>query len=135
MELVSSIPVTVIFIAVFALLQIPITVAVGLRRVKTGIHFLDGGDQILLQRMRAHSNFTETVPMTLLAMAAAETAGAPPLLLWTGGSVLLAGRLLHYGTLVTSPFGNGRAVGMILTLTPLFVFPAYVLLAVAGLTL
>ena len=54
--------VTIIFIALMALIQLPMTVFVGVYRVKTGIRFMDGGDQTLMQRMRAHGNFTETVP-------------------------------------------------------------------------
>jgi hypothetical protein len=135
MEYVSSLPVTLVFIALFALLQIPMTIVVGLRRVQTDTHFLDGGDQTLLKRMRAHGNFTETVPISLLAMAAAEIAGAPPLLLWAGGCALLLGRLMHYGTLVNSGFGNGRAIGMIFTMTPMLIFPGYILLTFAGLNL
>lgn len=123
----SVLPVTAIFVALFAVLQVPMTVAVGLRRARTGIQFLHGDDATLLQRMRAHANFTETVPMTLLAMGAAEIAGAPDAMLWSVGGALLFGRVLHYGTLVTSGFGLGRAIGMLLTLAPLVIFPAYVL--------
>jgi uncharacterized membrane protein YecN with MAPEG domain len=132
MDPMSSLPVTLVFIALFALLQIPMTVAVGLLRVRTDIHFMDGGNIPLLRRMRAHGNFTETVPISLLVMAAAELAGAPPLLLWAVGGSLLAGRLLHYGTLVTSGFGVGRAIGMILTFVPLVICPVYVLVALFG---
>ncbi|MCV0426712.1 MAG: MAPEG family protein [Roseibium sp.] len=135
MTFVSTFPVTLLFIALLALVQIPMTVAVGLRRLKTETHFLDGGDEVLLKRIRAHGNFTETVPIVLLAMAAAEYAGAPALLLWAGGSALLLGRLVHYGTLVNSGFGNGRAIGMLLTLTPMLIFPGYVLWALAELNL
>ncbi|QFT33836.1 Inner membrane protein YecN [Labrenzia sp. THAF82] len=132
MNIVSTFPVTLLFIALLALVQIPMTVAVGLRRLKTETHFLDGGDELLLKRMRAHGNFTETVPIVLLAMAAAEYCGAPTSLLWAGGCSLLLGRLVHYGTLVNSGFGNGRAVGMLLTLAPMLIFPGFVLWALAG---
>ena len=127
MQPMTFLPVTALFVAVFALLQVPMTVAVGLRRAKSGIQFLDGGDETLLRRMRAHGNFTETAPMSLLAMSAAELAGAPGMLLWSVGGALLVGRILHFGTLVTSGFGIGRAIGMILTLAPLLIFPVYVL--------
>ena len=127
MQAMTFLPVTALFVAVFALLQVPMTVAVGLRRAKSGIQFMDGGDGTLLKRMRAHGNFTETAPMCLLAMGAAELAGAPGVLLWSVGGALLIGRVLHYGTLVTSGFGIGRAIGMILTLAPLLIFPGFVL--------
>ncbi len=132
MDMISAVPITVVFVAIFALLQVPITVAVGLYRAKTRIQFMDDGDPSLMRRMRAHANFTETVPMNLLAMAAAELAGAPGPLLWTLGGILLVGRSMHYATLVTSGHGIGRSVGMLMTVTPLVIFPAYILLTVAG---
>jgi uncharacterized membrane protein YecN with MAPEG domain len=116
-----------LFAALFALVQVPITVAVGYRRVQTNVHFLDGGDTALLRRMRAHANFTETVPMALIAMAAAEYHSAPSWLLLAGGSALVCGRALHYVTLLRSGFGIGRAVGMVLTLLPILAFGAWAL--------
>lgn len=123
----SSLPVSVLFAAVLALAQVPITVAVGLRRARTGIQFLDGSDVRLLRLMRAHANFVETVPTALLAMAAAETAGLPRSLVVAGGAVLVIGRLLHYLTILRSGFGLGRAAGMVLTLLSTALFAAYAL--------
>ncbi|WP_269583726.1 MAPEG family protein [Roseibium sp. Sym1] len=128
METIPALPVTIVFVSVCALMQVPMTVFVGYRRLKTGIQFLDGGDQTLIQRMRAQMNFTETVPMVLLSMAAAELSGAPNLLLWIVGGGFLLGRVLHYSVLVTSGWGNGRALGMILTFVPLLVCPIFVLI-------
>ena len=124
---------TVLFVGLLALIQIPMTFAVGLYRVKTNIHFLDGGDVEMTRRMRAHANFTETVPITLLAMAAAEIAGAPAALLWTGGALLVAGRLLHYGTIRKYGWAIGRAIGMSMTFLPMAAFGLYA--AAAGLGL
>lgn len=118
---------TILFIGIFALIQIPLTVLVGFRRVQTGIQFMDGGDKQLLQRMRAHANYTETVPITLLAMAAAEFAQAPDWLLWTGGSSLLIGRLMHATILVVKGWGLPRAVGMVLTFIPMALFGGWCL--------
>jgi uncharacterized protein len=111
-----------LFAGFFALVQVPLTIAVGLYRARTGIQFLDGGDTVLLRRMRAHANFSETVPITLIAMAAAEWSAAPAWLLLAGGSSLVVGRLMHYTTILTSGFGVGRAVGMVLTLLPMATF-------------
>jgi hypothetical protein len=111
-----TLTITPLFIGVFAMMQVPITGMVGYRRFQTRVPFFDGGDQTLMRRMRAHGNFTETVPISLLAMAAAELTGAPQWLLWSGGVVLLAGRLMHFATLMRSEWGIGRAIGIILTL-------------------
>ncbi len=125
--------ITILFVGLMALIQIPMTFAVGLYRVKTDIHFLDGGDVEMLRRMRAHGNFTETVPITLLAMAAAELSGAPTLLIWTGGALLVAGRLLHYMTIRRFGWAIGRAAGMAMTFLPMAAFALYA--AAAGLGL
>lgn len=116
------IPTTVFFIGIFALIQIPLTVMVGYRRAQTHIQFMDGGDQTLLRRMRAHANYTETVPIVLLAMAAAEWSHAPPWLLWAGGLCLLAGRAMHAAILILKGWGLPRAIGMILTFVPMASF-------------
>lgn len=55
--------ITPLFVALFLFFQVVITNVVGYRRLKTDIHFLDGGDITLTRRMRAHGNFTETVPI------------------------------------------------------------------------
>jgi uncharacterized membrane protein YecN with MAPEG domain len=116
------------FACVLALAQVPITVAGGLHRARTGIQFFDGGDVRLLRLVRAHDNFTETVPIALLAKAAAEAAAAPRSLLVAGGSALVLGRGLRYATILSSGFGTGRAVGMVLTLLPIATFAGYALL-------
>ena len=77
--------------------------------------------------MRAHGNITETVPIVLIAMAAAEYRGAPHWFLLAGGASLLVGRAMHYATLLRSGFGFGRAVGMVLTLAPMAAFGIWAL--------
>jgi hypothetical protein len=118
----AALHVAPLFAGVFALIQVPMTIAVGYRRLRTGIQFLDEGDAVLLRRMRAHGNFTETVPITLIVMAAAEWRGAPVWLLLAGGCSLLCGRAMHYVTLLRSGFGIGRAIGMVLTFLPMTAF-------------
>ena len=123
----NGIPISTLFIGTFAVLQIPLTVMVGYRRARTGIQFFDGGDQTLLRRMRAHGNYTETVPIVLLAMAAAELTGAPAWLLWAGGASLLVGRVMHAAILVLKGWGLPRAIGMILTFVPMLGFGVWCL--------
>ncbi|MGI9491075.1 MAG: MAPEG family protein [Geminicoccaceae bacterium] len=121
--------VTVVFIAILALIQFPMTLAVGVYRTKTDIRFMDGGDEDMVRRIRAHANFIETVPIALLAMAAAEYAGTPSILLWIGGLMLLVGRLVHYFTIRGSGWGVGRSAGMALTFLPVCGFAILALLA------
>ena len=122
--------VTLIFIGLMAVLQVPATFFVGIRRVKTGVMIADGGDQTLLRRIRAHANYTETVPITLLAMAAADFAGAGDMMLWIGGCSLLLGRVVHYFTLaLTDGTSLFRAAGMLLTFAAMLMFGGYALWA------
>jgi hypothetical protein len=69
--------------------------------------------------MRAHANYTETVPITLIAMAAAEATGLTATWIWVGGFSLLVGRLMHAAILVTKGWGHPRAAGMIMTFLPM----------------
>ena len=123
--MLASIQTTLMFIGVFALIQVPLTVFVGYRRAKTGVQFFDGGDQVLLRRMRAHGNYTETVPIVLLAMGAAELTGMPHWAVLAGGTSLLVGRIMHAAILITRGWGLPRAIGMILTLAPMLAFGAW----------
>jgi uncharacterized protein len=125
----SSLHITLAFIGLLAILQVPLTVLVGYRRVQTNIQFFDGGDQILLCRMRAHGNFTETVPIVLLAMAGAELSGAPQWALWAGGTSLLVGRCMHAAILISKGWGHPRAIGMVLTFLPMLGFGAWCLVS------
>lgn len=117
-----TLSITPLFVAVLLVFQVVITNVVGYRRLKTNIHFLDGGDTVLTRRMRAHGNFTETVPITLLGMLTAELIGANAAVLWIGGGLLLVGRAWHYTVIVTQGWGNGRALSMVLTFLAMLTF-------------
>ena len=115
--------VTILFVALLTILQVPATFFVGLRRLETKILISDGDDQTLLRRIRAHANFTETVPITLIAMAAADVAGATDAVLCAGGAALLVGRTMHYFTISLTRGDSGfRAAGMLLTFAAMLTF-------------
>jgi uncharacterized protein len=125
---------TALFAGLLILVQIALTTMVGVYRGKVGINFLHGDDDVLLKRMRAHGNFTETVPITLIAMALAELAGAPSWLLLAGGSALVLGRLTHAMNFMGSAggLGAGRAVGMAMTTISMLAFAIYGLMIFGG---
>ena len=120
------------FIALFALISVPMSIAVGLRRAKTGIMLLHGDDDDLLRRIRAHGNFVEYVPLALLALAGAEIAGTPAWLVLACGVVLIAARLIHYASLRRSENGKGRLAGALLTTITMVVLGIAILLHVPG---
>ena len=111
--------ITALFAGVFGIMQVPMTLMVGLYRVKSGIWFMDQGDKVLLRRMRAHANYTENVPIVLILMLVAEMMFAPAGLLYACGISLLLGRIMHSTALLTKRWSRLRPPGMILTLLPM----------------
>ncbi len=67
-------------------------------RSATGISFGDGGNALLLQRVRQHGNFAEWTGFFLILMILAEGMQAPAVYLHVSGALLLIGRIAH-------PFG------------------------------
>lgn len=100
-------------------LQFGLTALVIARRARTGISLLDGGDTTLARRMRAHGNFTETVPIALLLLALLELAGAGRWPLAAVAVLLVFGRALHAVGVLQSGDGLARRAGMVATLLAL----------------
>ncbi|NBZ88043.1 MAPEG family protein [Stagnihabitans tardus] len=67
-------------------------------RSARGISIGDGGDRVLLQRMRQHGNCAEWSSFVLILMILAEGMGTPAPWLHVSGALLLVGRIAH-------PFG------------------------------
>jgi uncharacterized protein len=111
----QTIHITLLFVGILALLQCALTALVIARRLEAKVSLLDGGDKLLIARMRAHGNFTETVPIAIIMMALLEMRGIPSEWLWVIGSTLTLGRVLHAVCLTTRKPTWGRPIGMGLT--------------------
>ncbi|HEY4581843.1 MAG TPA: MAPEG family protein [Lysobacter sp.] len=75
-----------------------------------------GGDVQLLQRIRAHGNFVEYVPLALVMIALLELTGLRREWVAALGGALLVGRMLHAVGLWRSPgYSFGRFAGTLLT--------------------
>ena len=123
--------ITSLFAAVFAIILVPLSVQVGLKRISTKINFGDEGDADLKRRRAAQSNYVQYVPITLLLLALCELAGASETVLYSIGGLLLVGRTLHAWCLLATPgVGLSRAAGMILTFTSILFAAGYLLWAV-----
>ena len=87
---------------IYALALVPIFLVLWIRvsstRAASGVSFGDGGNPVLLHRIRQHGNFIEWVPFVLLLMILAEGMGAPAIYLHLSGVLLVIGRIAH-------PFG------------------------------
>lgn len=87
-----------------------------------GVSLGDGGNPVLLRRIRAHGNFSEYVPFILLMMGFLELSHFPAGLLHGLGLTLLLARLLHgYALSFTEAFKFGRFWGIFLTFLVLLV--------------
>lgn len=73
-------------------------------------------DGILQRQVRAHSNFTEYVPLGLLLIIALELMNSASVLIWFLGSCLTIARIAHaWGLIKTYGPSPGRAFGFFLT--------------------
>jgi uncharacterized membrane protein YecN with MAPEG domain len=81
-------------------------------RAANKINFGDGGNELMIRRMRAQLNFVEQVPLTLLVVAAVEIAGKGGAWLAPLGGVFLLGRIAH-AIGMDGTFKAGRPIGMV----------------------
>jgi uncharacterized membrane protein YecN with MAPEG domain len=89
-------PATLITAGLLGLVFLALTVRVVARRVSGKIMIGDGGDAQMLERIRAHANFTEHVPLTLILMGGIEyTTGHHSPFLWGAGGLLVLARIAH----------------------------------------
>ena len=115
----NPIHLTLLFAGLCALLQCALTALVIRRRVQTGVNLMDGGDDPLLRRIRAHGNFTETAPIALILIALLELRGLEPAGLWALGVCLLLGRILHAAGLLARGARWSQLAGAVLTVAVL----------------
>ena len=110
------ISVTPIYAGLIALLFLVLSFrVVGARRsTKTSVG--DGGNEVMLKRMRVQANCAEYAPIGLILLALAELQGMPMVWLHLFGAMLLAGRALHaWGFGATPQIIPARRWGMYLT--------------------
>lgn len=107
---------SLLFAAIFAVMQLALTAGVIAQRLNARVDLLDGGDATLIRRIRAHGNFTETVPLALIMLVLLEMRGLGDSWLWILGGCLVLGRLLHALGLLLKGTRWARLAGMVLTL-------------------
>ena len=83
--------VTPLYAGILALLFFVLSIRV-IRMRGTGISLGDGGNPIMLRRIRGHANFAEYVPLILLMMGFLEVSHFPAYLLHGLGIVLVVSR-------------------------------------------
>lgn len=131
----ETLPITSTIAALLAIIMLPLTLQVSIRRAVLGrsagdlarFSFGDGGDDMLRRRMRAFGNFIEYTPMCLIMLGLSEVGGASARFLWVMGALLLAGRCLHALGMLYSESPAPRGAAMMMTYAA-FVVPALWLL-------
>lgn len=101
----NSMPVTSFVAGIFALLIVPLSVQVSLRRAKANAVFGDAGDETLRKRIRAHGNFIEYAPLAVVVLGLLEYRGGASWLVWALAAGFVFSRVMH-------------AIGMLFTSTP-----------------
>jgi uncharacterized membrane protein YecN with MAPEG domain len=126
-------PIVSLYAALLALFFVALSVRTLRLRQRLRIAIGDAGNETMLRAMRAHSNFAEYVPLSLLLIYLVEQSGAPHALVHALGLCVLAGRILHaFGvSRIDENFGF-RVVGMTLTLMPIIVASIRLLVFYAG---
>ena len=85
-------------------------------QVRGRVSLGDGGDPVVLRRMRGQANFAEYVPLILLMMAFLELRHVGSLWLHAIGVTLVIGRVLHgVAFAFTAKWWFGRFFGTVLT--------------------
>ena len=103
------------YIALNLLLTPVLMFRVGQVRVGKNIMLGDGGDKLMLSRMRAHANFTENAPLALIGLIGLAMLSAHPIILHVFGAAFFIGRILH-AMGMSGVFKLGRLIGTLLTL-------------------
>jgi uncharacterized protein len=125
--------VTSIYAAGLSLLYIFLSVRVIETRRSLGIGLADGGNKLLMRRIRVHANFAEYVPLALILMFLAETQLCPKPLLHVIGLLILSGRVVHACGVGHEPETRYcRSVGMGLTFGSLIIVSLLNLLLAAA---
>jgi len=113
-------PITLTVAGAAALINLWLMMRVGQVRTSEKVSIGDGGNEKVIRRMRAHSNYIESAPFVLLLVGAIELASlSSPVWLWIVGGLYLLGRVAHGIGMDDGKFGKGRMIGTMVTLLTL----------------
>ena len=118
-------PITLTIAGAAAILHVWLSLRVSSLRRPLKIGVGDGGNEVLLRRMRAHANFAENVPLFLILLALIELAVGSPLWLWIVAIVYILGRILHVFGMDQPPPSRLRMIGIIVTVLTLLGLAIY----------
>lgn len=105
-------PTTLCFAAAAVLVNIWLGIRCGKIRAAEKIGVGDGGNDLMIRRMRAQSNFIEQTPLTAVLIGLVEMAGKGGQWLAPAAAVFIIGRIAH-GIGMDGSFKAGRPIGML----------------------
>lgn len=111
--------VTIATAAVTTLLFVGLSLWVVDGRRRGAVSIGDGGDPVLLARMRAQANLAEYAPLMLILLLLAEQAGGGGLFLGSMAVLFVLARIAHPAGMVRPAPNALRAFGMLGTWIPL----------------
>jgi len=121
--------ITGLYAGLLGLLLILLYIRVSQRRLATKIGMGSGGDAILEQRIRAHGNFIESVPIALILLYLFEQSGADAIYVHAFGVLLVLARVAHaQGISSTGGRSAGRFYGSIGTVVIISVLSIWLLI-------
>jgi len=88
-------PTTLSLAAAAAIVNIWLAMRCGRVRMKENIMHGDGGNPLMMRRMRAHSNFIENTPLVIILVAVIELAGRGGVWLAPVAGIFILGRVSH----------------------------------------
>ena len=125
--------ITPLYAALLALLFVGLSVRTLRMRRRLQIAIGDAHNPAMLRAMRAHANFAEYVPLSLVLLFFVETTSASSYFVHALGASALVGRVIHaYGVSQLKENFGFRVTGMALTLTPLIAAALWLLFGFAA---
>lgn len=119
-------PITLTVAGAAALINIWLMIRVGQVRNSEKVSIGDGGNENVIRRMRAHSNYVESAPFVLILVGLVELASPiSPTWLWIVGGLYLLGRVAHGIGMDDGKFGKGRMIGTLVTILVLLGLGVY----------
>lgn len=112
----TILPVTIMFAACCALLNLWLAVRIGRVRIAGKVMHGDGGNPLLARRIRAQLNFVENTAFVLILVALIELAQGATLWLWLIVLVYVAARIAHGLGMDAEQAGKLRSAGVLATM-------------------
>lgn len=112
----TILPITLCAAAASAVINIWLSIRIGMIRTARKISIGDGGDMDLIARMRAQANFVENTPIVLVLVAAIELARMGNPFLLGAAAIYLLGRVAHGIGMDGGKLGFLRGLGTLITM-------------------